>query len=89
MSVTIRHKIQVQHSITCLALSAVDCGDWDTPWAYLERVTSRRKNGANIGPRESGERWWWARCSDPDCPAEIVVSENDMLAALEEGAKDE
>ena len=79
----IRTKQLTDHVRFCFAVQATIDGEWPTPWAYLERVEKRISNGNKAGPRQSGDRWWFARCNDPSCGASIVINEDDLLAVVE------
>lgn len=84
----IRTKLLVEHRPDCFALQAAIDGEWGSPWAWLEKVEHRIANG-NKAPKarpSSGGRWWWLRCNDPSCPAEIVVNEDDLLTAIHQEA---
>lgn len=72
-----------EHISTCYAIKEQIRGFWRTPWAYLERVEYRDSLGRFV--RRGGKRWWWIKCNCSECPAAVLVCEEQILGMLPAG----
>lgn len=78
----LRTKLLVKHRPDCGASNMVRNYGWFSPWWFngepIYRDALGRKNG-------SGERWLMCECAYTDCPAKLIVAENDILKAMVKG----
>ena len=87
-------KIERKHRRGCRAVAAVERGDWDTPWAVLDKRAGLHSaevfgtKSGNVKPGVRGQRTLWLRfcCNDPRCGGRLLVNEERMLAEFVEPA---
>lgn len=75
----IRTRLIIRHRGGCVAVREVREGRWGNPWSDTSESVYRARDGTDRG---SSHRFRVYRCNDPDCPAKLFVSDNDMLDAI-------
>ncbi len=71
-------KLLKKHRKDCLAVQHVKEAFWDTAWAFPERIVFKSSRCDNRG---RSTMWHIMKCNNPDCPAEVAVT-NDAICAL-------
>lgn len=64
------------HLANCLAIAAVERGDWTTPW-FLTAETLRRDAIGRSHPH-AYHRWFVVRCNSTDCDALALLRVTDV-----------
>lgn len=70
------------HKEDCLAVRAVEKGNWDTPWSRLTEAVFLTEDGEEL---KEVEKTIWTKipCNDTECPAEIIVKGNPLIRLIQ------
>jgi len=84
----VKTKILTPHRKGCPALKYVKDGRWNSPWAFFKPDSQYASADGRISRKGAySYRWLLAGCNCTDCPAEIMVKEEDLLSSLPMGTK--
>lgn len=76
-------RILGKHIKGCLAVKAVERGDWDTPWSGVLVKHKPQRFGSAWKPETKGH-WLWTGfiCNCVGCPAEIWIRRDFLDKAI-------